>query len=97
MFLKMSPEKRMEVNDDAIGTVFELEITTERKKKTAADIVTMIEGLIKGDIKFINVSGLVAVVQGAPVTKMDLDIVHQPSFDNSSRLFDFLRYIDTRN
>lgn len=48
---------------------------TERRKKIAADLCAIIEGLIKVDVKFILVDGLAAVVQGVPVTTMDVNIV----------------------
>jgi len=40
------------------------------------------------------VGGLAAVIQGAPVTTMDVDIVHQQSWDNISKLFSFLTSIE---
>ena len=67
---------------------------TNGKKTTGADLSAIIEGLIKADVKFILVGGLAAVVQGAPVTTMDVDIVHNRSSGNISKLFTFLRSID---
>ncbi|MCP4162300.1 MAG: hypothetical protein GY760_19695 [Deltaproteobacteria bacterium] len=58
------------------------------------DLSAIIEGLIKSDIKFILVGGLAAVVQGAPVMTMDVDIVHDLSSENISKLFLFLESID---
>jgi hypothetical protein len=43
------------------------------------DLSALLEGLIAADIRFILVGGLAAVVQGAPVTTMDIDIVHERS------------------
>ena len=67
---------------------------TNGKKTTGVDLSAIIEGLIKADVKFILVGGLAAVVQGAPVTTMDVDIVHNRSSENISKLFAFLRSID---
>ena len=64
---------------------------TNGKKTTGADLSAIIEGLIKADVKFILVGGLAAVVQGAPVTTMDVDIVHKRSSENISKLFTFLK------
>lgn len=67
---------------------------TNGKKTTSADLSAIIEGLIKADVKFILVGGLAAVVQGSPVTTMDVDIVYNRSSENISKLFTFLKSID---
>ncbi|WDN89358.1 hypothetical protein BuS5_02326 [Desulfosarcina sp. BuS5] len=67
---------------------------TNGKRTTSVDLSAIIEGLIKADVKFILVGGLAAVVQGAPVTTMDVDIVHNRSSENISKLFTFLKSID---
>jgi len=64
------------------------------KNTTSPDLSAIIEGLIKADVKFILVGGLAAVIQGAPVTTMDVDIVHDRSPENISKLFSFLKSID---
>ena len=66
---------------------------TRGKKSTGADLSAIIEGLIKADVKFILVGGLAAVIQGAPVTTMDVDIVHNRSSENIAKLFAFLKSI----
>jgi hypothetical protein len=48
---------------------------TNFKKMQEADLSAIIEGLVKADVKFILVGGLAAVIQGAPITTMDVDIV----------------------
>jgi hypothetical protein len=58
------------------------------------DLSAILEGLLKADIKFILVGGLAAVIQGAPVTTMDVDIVHNRSSENISKLIAFLKSID---
>ncbi len=64
------------------------------KKQRATDLSAILEGLAKADIEFILVGGLAAVVQGAPVTTMDVDIVHRQSPDNISKIFQFLKSVD---
>ena len=66
---------------------------TSSKKSASADLSALLEGLIEADVKFILVGGLSAVVQGAPVTTMDVDIVHNQSPENIAKLFAFLKSI----
>lgn len=58
------------------------------------DLGAILEGLSAAGVKFILVGGLAAVVQGAPVTTIDVDIVHDQSPENISRLLNFLKSID---
>jgi len=67
---------------------------TENTKYPEADLSAIIEGLIKAEVKFILVGGLAAVIQGAPVTTMDVDIVYSRSSENIAKLFAFLKSID---
>ena len=67
---------------------------TRSGKPTGSDLSSVLEGLIKADIEFILVGGLAAVVQGAPVTTMDVDIVHKHSSENIAKLLGFLKSID---
>jgi hypothetical protein len=46
--------------------------------------------MLEAGVEFIVVEGLAAVIQGAPVTTMDLDIVHRQTAGNLGRLMDFL-------
>ena len=66
---------------------------TGNKDSTGPDLSAILEGLIKANIKFILVGGLAAVVQGAPVTTMDVDIVHKRSSENIIKLLEFLKSI----
>ena len=70
---------------------------TGNKDSTGPDLSAILEGLIKANIKFILVGGLAAVVQGAPVTTMDVDIVHKRSSENIIKLHccpvNFLKYL----
>lgn len=67
---------------------------TNGKNQKITDLSAILEGLLKAEVEFILVGGLAAVVQGAPVTTMDVDIVHNRSSENISRLFRFLKSID---
>ena len=64
-----------------------------RKEMTGPDLSAILEGLIKADVNFILVGGLAAVVQGAPITTMDVDIVHNRSSENIVNLLAFLKSI----
>jgi predicted nucleotidyltransferase len=66
---------------------------TNSKERTGPDLSAVLEGLIKADVNFILVGGLAAVVQGAPVTTMDVDIVHSRSSENIVKLLAFLKSI----
>ena len=48
---------------------------TSSKKSTGVDLSALLEGLLEAGVTFILVGGLAAVVQGAPITTMDVDIV----------------------
>lgn len=67
---------------------------TGGKKPTSASLSEVLEGLLKTGVDFILVGGLAAVVQGAPVTTMDVDIVHSQSPENVARLLAFLKSVD---
>jgi len=56
----------------------------------APDLGALLEALLDAGVNFILVGGLAAVVQGAPLTTMDADIVHQCASDNIERLADLL-------
>ena len=64
---------------------------TTSKVPSGPDLSAILEGLLEADIQFVLVGGLAAVIQGAPVTTMDVDIVHSQSPENISKLFDFLK------
>ncbi len=66
---------------------------TNNKKPSNPDLSTLLEGLVAADIEFILVGGLAAVIQGAPVTTMDVDIVHCRSAENIGKLYAFLKSV----
>ncbi len=67
---------------------------TGGRKPTSASLGEVLEGLLEARVDFILVGGLAAVIQGAPVTTMDVDIVHSQSQDNIARLLSFLKSVD---
>lgn len=64
------------------------------KKPTSANLGEILEGLLAAGVDFILVGGLAAVIQGAPITTMDVDIVHSQTPQNIDRLLAFLRTVD---
>lgn len=64
------------------------------KNPQAANLGALLKGLKEAGVDFILVGGVAAVAQGAPVTTIDLDIVHQRSADNVEKLVDFLQSIN---
>jgi len=67
---------------------------TDRGESTSVNLSAILEGLIEAGVDFILVGGLAAVVQGAPVTTMDVDIVHSQSPENIAKLLTFLKSVD---
>ena len=65
------------------------------KKPTEANLSKLLEELLNAKIEFILVGGLAAVVQGAPITTVDVDIVHHQSPENISKLLTFLHSLNT--
>ncbi|QTA80085.1 Uncharacterized protein dnl_23720 [Desulfonema limicola] len=63
-------------------------------KQRIASLSDLIGGLSQAGIEFVIVGGLAAVIQGAPFTTMDLDIVHHQKEENISKLLNFLKQID---
>ena len=66
---------------------------TDSEESTSINLGAILEGLIEAGVDFILVGGLAAVVQGAPVTTMDVDIVHNQSSENIAKLLSFLKSI----
>ena len=62
----------------------------------AADLTTLLERLLAADVEFVLVGGLAAVVQGAPLTTFDVDVVHRRTEVNVDRLLVFLTGVNAR-
>lgn len=63
-------------------------------EQTSVNLGAILEGLVAAGVDFILVGGLAAVVQGAPVTTMDVDIVHSQSPENITKLLAYLKSLD---
>lgn len=64
------------------------------KPSTGADLSELLEKLCSANVEYILVGGLAAVVQGSPVTTMDVDIVHRRTPENIAHLAKFLDTIE---
>jgi len=62
----------------------------------AADLTTLLGRLMAADVEFVLVGGLAAVVQGAPLTTFDVDVVHRRTDENVDRLLAFLTSVGAR-
>jgi hypothetical protein len=67
---------------------------TSNRRPTSASLSEILEGLLEARVDFILVGGLAAVIQGAPITTMDVDVVHSQSPENIARLLAFLKSVD---
>lgn len=67
---------------------------SESKNQTKTDLNTLLNELSGAGIDFILVGGLATVIQGAPITTFDVDIVHSQTPENISKLITFLRSLD---
>lgn len=56
----------------------------------AADLGALLTALSDAGVEFIVVDGAAAVLQGAPITTLDLDVVHRRTPENVARLLGVL-------
>ena len=61
-----------------------------RRHPSAADLPALLAKLCDAGVEFIVVGGAAAVIQGAPITTNDLDIVHRRTPENVARLIGLL-------
>jgi len=66
---------------------------TKSSGKSDVGLTAILEGLAEADVEYVLVGGLAAVIQGAPITTMDVDILHDQSPENIARLLRYLRSI----
>ena len=59
-------------------------------------LTTLLARLAASGTDFLLVGGLAAVAQGAPLTTLDVDVVHRRDPSNVDRLIAFLRSVDAR-
>ena len=62
--------------------------------KQATDFFKIIEILAKYDVDYIIIGGVSAVLQGAPVTTFDLDVVHSREETNLSKILKALQELN---
>ena len=67
---------------------------TSDRKPARGGLSEVLVGLLEAGVDFILVGGLAAVIQGAPVTTMDVDIVHSQSPENIDKLLAFLKSVE---
>lgn len=60
------------------------------------DLAELLRSLRKADVRFIIVGGAAALLHRAPVTTVDLDIVHDREPENVDRLLAVLQRLDAR-
>jgi hypothetical protein len=67
-------------NDNAVSTIKQLRVVSDKGKTENAGLSALLEGLINAGIEFILVGGLAAVVQGHPSQQwtLTLSIAKQP-------------------
>ena len=58
------------------------------------DLLTILQTLTDHEVEFVVVGGVCAVLQGAPISTFDLDIVHARGAENVDRLLQALDSID---
>lgn len=59
-------------------------------------LTTLLARLAASGTEFVLVGGLAAVAQGAPLTTLDVDVVHRRDAENVQRLLGFLAAVDAR-
>lgn len=59
-------------------------------------IAKILQTLVAHDVDFIVVGGMAAVLQGAPVRTLDVDVVYALDADNVSRMLGALQELDAR-
>ncbi|MBL9008808.1 MAG: hypothetical protein JNJ46_31400 [Myxococcales bacterium] len=59
----------------------------------AEQITKLLEVLSQSGVEFIVIGGAAGVLHGAPVTTLDLDIVHRRTPENIAKLLDVLRQL----
>ena len=63
---------------------------------SATDFEKLLQALVDHDVAFVVVGGLAAVLQGAPIMTLDVDIVHRRDAPNISRLLRALGVLKAR-
>jgi len=61
-----------------------------------ADLEALLEALCEAEIEFIVVGGAAAVIHGAPITTMDLDVIYRLTDANIDRFLSLLEGLEAR-
>ena len=61
-----------------------------------ADLEALLEALCGADIEFIVVGGAAAVIHGAPITTMDLDVIYRRTPTNIDRIMSLLEELEAK-
>jgi hypothetical protein len=86
--LSLTPAERLEVLQRHVQAVLEI-----RAQTAQADFLAILRTLREHGVDFIVVGGVSAVLQGAPVTTFDLDVVHARDPENVERLSNALEVL----
>lgn len=62
----------------------------------APKFLDILERLVRREVEFILVGGVAAILEGAPVSTLDLDIVFDPAEENRRRLLEALQDLNAR-
>jgi predicted nucleotidyltransferase len=65
-------------------------------KTPRPDFATILEVLVRHEVDFIVIGGVCGVLHGAPITTLDLDIVHSRTPENVARLLAALEELGAR-
>lgn len=69
---------------------------TEVAHPKQADLEALLDALVEADVEFIVVGGAAAVIHGAPVSTLDLDVIYSRSSKNIDRLMSLLEHLEAR-
>lgn len=62
-------------------------------EESPTDFVRLLDILVRGDVDFVIVGGVAALLAGSPIPTMDLDILYEASRENIERLLGVLQEI----
>lgn len=59
-------------------------------------LIALVDALLDAQVEFVVIGGLAAVLHGAPLVTVDIDIVHHRTPENVGRLLALLRSLHAR-
>jgi predicted nucleotidyltransferase len=60
------------------------------------DIGALLEALVEADVEFVVIGGVAAIIHGAPLVTLDLDVVYQKEAGNIERLSGLLEALGSK-